>query len=35
MTGAAQQLYRMLVQRGHAELDAVSLPLLYQADTSH
>jgi 3-hydroxyisobutyrate dehydrogenase-like beta-hydroxyacid dehydrogenase len=33
MTGVAQQLYRMLAHLGHAELDAVALPMLYERDS--
>lgn len=32
MTAAAQQLYRMLVQRGHAELDSTAVFKLYAPD---
>ena len=32
MTAAAQQLYRMLVHRGHAELDATAVVKLYEGD---
>ena len=32
MTAAAQQLYRMLVHRGHAELDATAVFKLYEGD---
>ena len=32
MTAAAQQLYRMLVHRGHAELDSTAVVKLYEGD---
>ena len=35
MTGVAQQLYRMLVHLGHAELDAAALLKLYERDAPH
>ncbi len=35
MTGVAQQLYRMLVRLGHAELDAAALLKLYERDAPH
>ncbi len=35
MTGVAQQLYRMLVHLGHAELDTGALLKLYERDAGH
>ena len=35
MTGVAQQLYRMLVHLGHAELDSTALVKLYERDAAH